>query len=156
MTDQPHRPYPIGYGKPPRETRFKPGQSGNPAGRRPLAKNFATAMDEALSATVRVTKDGRRCMLSKRELIAHGLVARATAGELRPAELLINQERLHEKTPGLGSIEDIFDGSEEQPVLDGIVQRIRAGLEIPASPNPASEPTAADANPDKAAGSDQC
>ena len=31
--------YEIGYGKPPKETRFKPGQSGNPRGRPKGAKN---------------------------------------------------------------------------------------------------------------------
>jgi hypothetical protein len=37
MTRPPRRPsvgdYPIGYGKPPRHTRFRPGVSGNPRGR---------------------------------------------------------------------------------------------------------------------------
>ena len=31
--DKDKRDYEIGYGKPPKQTRFKPGQSGNPRGR---------------------------------------------------------------------------------------------------------------------------
>jgi hypothetical protein len=34
--------YEVGYGRPPIHTRFKPGQSGNPAGRPKGAQNFAT------------------------------------------------------------------------------------------------------------------
>ena len=37
------RSYRVGYAKPPREMRFRPGQSGNARGRPKGAKNFATA-----------------------------------------------------------------------------------------------------------------
>jgi hypothetical protein len=42
--------YEVGYGKPPRETRFAKGQSGNPRGRPSGAKNFATLLREALTS----------------------------------------------------------------------------------------------------------
>ena len=32
--------YDVGYGKPPKEHRFPPGRSGNPAGGRKKARNF--------------------------------------------------------------------------------------------------------------------
>ena len=38
--------YEVGYGKPPKETRFKPGQSGNPGGRPKGAKNKRPGMHE--------------------------------------------------------------------------------------------------------------
>ena len=39
--------FPIGYKKPPLETRFKPGQSGNPSGRpKKKAITLAEAIDE--------------------------------------------------------------------------------------------------------------
>ena len=34
--------YAVGWGKPPRHTRFKKGQSGNPKGRPPGSKNMNT------------------------------------------------------------------------------------------------------------------
>ena len=42
MADNDDPTYPIGYKKPPRDTQFKPGQSGNFKGRPKGAKNFAT------------------------------------------------------------------------------------------------------------------
>ena len=41
-------PYEIGYGKPPKHTQFKPGQSGNSKGRPRGQRNFRTAVRDAL------------------------------------------------------------------------------------------------------------
>jgi Family of unknown function (DUF5681) len=53
------RDYEIGYGKPPKESQFKPGQSGNPAGRPKGLRNFKTDVIRMLEMPVRV-KDGNR------------------------------------------------------------------------------------------------
>ena len=45
-------PFEVGFGRPPRSTRFKPGQSGNPNGRPRGAKNFAIAIGQELVARV--------------------------------------------------------------------------------------------------------
>ena len=52
--------YRVGYGKPPIETRFKPGQSGNRAGRPKRARNEATVARKVLSETVPTTMHGKR------------------------------------------------------------------------------------------------
>ena len=41
----PAQSYEVGYGKPPKETRFRKGQSGNPKGRPKGAKNKAPALN---------------------------------------------------------------------------------------------------------------
>src|SRR5215469_15592455 len=51
--------YEVGYGKPPRHTRFKKGQSGNPRGRPCGSKNLKTLLSEALSEPVIITENGR-------------------------------------------------------------------------------------------------
>ena len=68
--------YEIGFGKPPRSRQFKPGESGNPAGRPRGAKNFATAIEQELNSRVIVNENGRRKRISKREVIAKHLVNR--------------------------------------------------------------------------------
>ena len=47
--------YEVGYGKPPRQTRFRKGQSGNPRGRSPGTKNLKTLLNDALNEPVIVT-----------------------------------------------------------------------------------------------------
>ena len=65
------RPYPreksgdyeVGYRKPPVNTRFKSGQSGNPKGRPRGSKGFATLMRKALSETVLVRERTVNCAI---------------------------------------------------------------------------------------------
>ncbi len=63
----PHRP--IGHGNPPRHSQFKKGQSGNPRGRPKGRKDFATMVDEALYARIRVRDQGRHKTLTMLEAI---------------------------------------------------------------------------------------
>ena len=52
MVSDNQRDYEVGYGKPPRHTRFEPGRSGNPRGRPSRSKNLSTLLSEALSEPV--------------------------------------------------------------------------------------------------------
>jgi hypothetical protein len=42
------RDYEVGYGRPPRETRFQPGKSGNPRGRPKAERHLGDALRDAL------------------------------------------------------------------------------------------------------------
>jgi hypothetical protein len=83
--------YEVGYGKPPRHTRFKKGHSGNPNGRPNGGKNAATLLNEALHEEVVVNENGRRRKLTKLEAAMKQLANRAAAGDHRSLQLLLNQ-----------------------------------------------------------------
>jgi hypothetical protein len=137
MTTGDNDPYEVGFGKPPRAMQFKPGRSGNPAGRPRGAKNFATAIEQELDARVTVTENGRRRRISKREVIAKHLVNKAASGDLKAIPLLLNEARAQENNPAGSGPNDILDAPEDHKVLDGIIARIRSS--VPESVPPSLE-----------------
>jgi Family of unknown function (DUF5681) len=80
--------YQIGYGRPPQNTQFRPGQSGNPKGRPRGSKNLATLIEEELSAKVAVNEGGKRRILPKRVVIAKRFVNKAAEGDIRTLQTL--------------------------------------------------------------------
>ena len=82
--------YEIGYGKPPKRTQFKKGQSGNPKGRAKGRKNFKTDLAEVLSERVSVKEGGVRRNLSKQRALLKSLTAKAMQGDARSAALIVN------------------------------------------------------------------
>jgi hypothetical protein len=81
--------YQTGYGKPPRNTRFQKGRSGNPKGRPRGSRNASTLLDEALKERVIVSENGRRKKITKLEAILTQLVNRAAGGDHRATQLLL-------------------------------------------------------------------
>ena len=98
LTDKEHD-YEVGYGKPPRHTRFIKGQSGNPRGRPPGAKNLKTLLSEALNETVIVTENGGRRKVTKRQAIITQLVNRSATADFRAIKILLDMGREIEVRP---------------------------------------------------------
>lgn len=69
--------YKVGYGRPPKATRFKPGQSGNPKGRPKGRCNLATDLASELNEQITVREDGRPRRISKQRALIKSLMARA-------------------------------------------------------------------------------
>lgn len=83
------RKYAVGYGKPPKHSRFRPGHSGNPKGRSKGRKNLATELLEELSERVAVTENGRRKTLSKQAVILKRMVTDAAQGDAKARDQLL-------------------------------------------------------------------
>ena len=81
--------YEVGYGRPPIEHQFKPGQSGNPRGRPKGGKNLKTDLIEELQEQVLVTEGGRKQAIPKQRAMIKSLVARAVGGDVRAATAVI-------------------------------------------------------------------
>jgi hypothetical protein len=59
----------VGYGKPPRHTRFARGQSGNPRGRKKGVRNLASDVKRTLEVPVKLTERGKRKRVSTQEAV---------------------------------------------------------------------------------------
>jgi hypothetical protein len=121
----------VGYRKPPRHTRFKAGQSGNAKGRPKGAKNFATVIALELNGRVPVTENGQRKKITKLEAMVKQMVNQAASGDLKAANTVFTQTRLHEEAAPKNEGFAAFDTPEHQLVIDGIVARIRLMDETP-------------------------
>jgi hypothetical protein len=116
--------YEVGYGKPPRHTRFAKGQSGNPRGRPPGAKSFTTLLDEALNERVLVAENGGRRKVSKRQAIVTQLVNRAATANFPALKILLDFVRDSERqTEPISSQTAEFSEADEK-----VLEQFRAGF----------------------------
>jgi hypothetical protein len=73
----------VGYGHPPKHSRFVKGQSGNPSGRPKGARSLKTIIEAELNEKVTIVVNGRSRRLTKRELAVKALVSKALKGDIR-------------------------------------------------------------------------
>jgi hypothetical protein len=79
----------VGYGRPPRRTRFKKGRSGNPHGRPKGSRNLATTLAKSIGERVVITQNGRRRTITKLDAAAKQLANSAAAGDLKAIHQLM-------------------------------------------------------------------
>ena len=82
--------YEVGFGKPPKHTRFKPGVSGNPSGKRKDARNLSTDVRQALLAPVKLKQEGRSRRVSTQRALLMRLREKALNGDSRSLDRLID------------------------------------------------------------------
>lgn len=79
----------VGYCRPPKATRFKPGQSGNPKGRPKGAMNTLRLLDGIISKKVSATIDGAPIRISKKQAMLLRLANSAASGDLKSMQILL-------------------------------------------------------------------
>ena len=125
MSSDKQRDYEVGYGKPPRHTRFKPGRSGNPRGRPGGSKNLSTLLSEALKEPVIVVENGRRRKIPKRQAIVTQLVNRSAKADLKAIQILLMMLRDIESRADPGSADPAAFTEADQEIIQRIQARLR-------------------------------
>ena len=120
------RQYAANYRKPPIETRFKKGQSGNPRGR--PAKNLAALLAAALNEKVTVTENGKRRQVTKREAVIAQLVNKSASAELRATKMLIDMLREVEKRAEPAAVEKNPFSPTDKEVVQQLIARLRRNM----------------------------
>jgi len=121
------RDYEVGYRKPPRHTRFTKGQSGNPRGRSPGAKNLKTLLSDALNEFVIVTENGGRRKITKREAIITQLVNRSASADFRAIKILLDMVRDIEGQTEPASPETPAFSEADEKVIEQLRARFSKG-----------------------------
>lgn len=81
--------YEVGYRKPPKETRFKTGRSGNPRGRpRKPKETFTSLLEEEGQVRIPIVINGKRTFVSKKKALSKKLWSDALSGNPRAQAML--------------------------------------------------------------------
>ena len=83
----------VGYGRPPKATRFKPGQSGNPKGRPKGSRNVRSELEDLFLGKVAVNDGGRRRSVSRLGAVFLTQWQRAVKGHERAAQAHITHAK---------------------------------------------------------------
>src|SRR5437762_14006053 len=131
MPDDPKPEYEVGYGRPPRHSRFEKGRSGNPRGRPPGAKDLKTllaeALAEALDESVIVAENGGRRKITKRAAIVTQFVNRSAKADLRAIKMLLEVLREDQNQPTSSETVPFTQADEK------VIEQLKARLARPAS-----------------------
>ena len=120
------REYAANYRKPPEQTRFKKGQSGNPRGR--PAKNLPALLAAALNEKVTVTENGKRRQVTKREAVIAQLVNKSASAELRATKMLIDILRdIERKAEPAAPAKSPFSPTDKE-VVHQLIARLRRNM----------------------------
>jgi len=107
---KPDADYEVGFGKPPKATQFKKGQSGNKKGRPKESVSFALKLEKAMSEKVEVREGGRARKMSKIDVMIQNLLARCMKGDQQAVSTLVRlmketgQTRPAEQEPRQGKM----------------------------------------------------
>lgn len=116
----------VGYGRPPPEHRFKPGQSGNKHGRPKGSKNEATIIDELFSRKVDIRQNGRVRKITLLEAICLRCAEDALKGNLKAAAFLLNRRQQLE-SPSERPTNDVVD-MDDRKVLEFYARQVEEQL----------------------------
>ena len=119
-----HDDEPVGYKRPPKSGQFKPGQSGNPRGRKKQVANFKTDLIAELREPIVVRENGRERRLTKQQAFIKQLMALAIKGDIRAINAIVACTRSFGAAPDQAVDNDGID-SDDLNILQDYVDRER-------------------------------
>jgi Family of unknown function (DUF5681) len=105
--------YKVGYGRPPTETRFAPGKSGNPKGRPKGTRSAGAILRDIIQQKIAVSENGKTRRISVLEITFRRLANDAMRSDPNAIKLL------------LSLVDRYADTSESQPQLDDLLAEDR-------------------------------
>jgi Family of unknown function (DUF5681) len=111
-----------GYGRPPKDKRFKPGRSGNPKGRPKGARNLRTDLSHLLKKRVAIREDGELRHVSRQEAMLLSLYAKAIQGDTRASSQLFTMLMKIENHDSAASKPDVVTDND-RAIIDDFLRR---------------------------------
>lgn len=126
--------YEVGYGRPPRETRFRKGQSGNPAGRKKGSRGLKSDLHDELNAKLTISIGGQKVKDTTQRLMVRTLAARAASGNVQATRLLLDLI-MQVFGPGDRGGEAQSLSALDQALLERALARIAEAEDTPTEPD---------------------
>jgi hypothetical protein len=121
----------VGYGRPPKSTRFKKGKSGNPKGRPRGARGMSAVLHNVMRQKIPVTENGRTRRVPALEVMLRRLANDAMRNDPRALKLVFSLVDRH--TEGHEAGEDEPDAAEVLKEDEEILTRYLPALSEAAS-----------------------
>jgi len=134
--------YEVGYGRPPKHSRFQKGRSGNPKGRPKGASGIMATMKRELARSITVQEGDRKVRMTMEEALTKRILQLGSKGNIQALKMVVEMEAAYGQRPAhdSGSIAEP-DGPDRTD--DAILQHF-AALLAQGHPLPGSSATAKD------------
>jgi hypothetical protein len=116
----PSRSSAVGYGRPPRQHQFRPGQSGNPKGRPKGSKSAQAILREILTRKIPARLGGKVVRMSICEAIFTKIAEDALKGDPKAAGFLMNRFDMNEPENLQQAID--LGAAERHEIIDSFLQ----------------------------------
>ena len=91
--------YAVGYGRPPKATQFRKGQSGNPKGRSKGSRSIGATLQAIIAQKFAVTEHGTTRRIPALEVMLRRLTNDAMRGDVRGLKLLLSLIERYAQSP---------------------------------------------------------
>ena len=131
MSKHDDRDYEVGFGRPPKHSRFRKGQSGNPRGRPKSSKNVDKMLRDTLLRTVTISENGKRRKITALEAFFRQTLKGALRGDSRAADkllkLLPTLQKALEREAVEADMAEAEAARDDRPVLAALATLMGAG-----------------------------
>lgn len=129
----------IGYGRPPKQHQFKPGQSGNPRGRPRGRRGLKSDLQQILSEKISITHEGRKRKITIQRGVLQALASKALKGHVLAQDKLLQLVANHLGVDDPGSRKSALS-PQDQAMLDAVLNDHAIEDETAASERPDAQP----------------
>ena len=119
---------PIGYGKPPKHTRYTKGQSGNPGGRAKGSRNFKTVFEDVMESGVELSEKGRKREVRLVEALILQFAQCGLKGDWKAIDSLLER---YERYLGDRAQPATNLPEEDDRMLDELLARLARAVKVP-------------------------
>jgi hypothetical protein len=114
----------VGFGKPPKGSQFKKGESGNPKGRPKGSQNLAALFEKTIRQKVTITENGRVRVVTKAEAMFLQMVNKAAKGDVKASHEVRYWSQRFEDFPQATAPPPVTHESDEA-VMEGMMKRMK-------------------------------